>query len=121
MLHLRAHATRQPWSWLIFDVSQGMMKRVLVTRLFTLELAPMIVALALGAYSQRLMPVALTAAAVAIFACVTLSVREGVVLGNWGIVYERKKERFDYWFYIVAHFTFGAFCLACAAITFFRP
>jgi hypothetical protein len=98
------------------------MKRVLVIRLFTLELAPMIGALALSAYSQRLMPLAFAAAAVAIFTFVTLAVREGVVLGK-GVqcVCEREKDSFGYWFYVVAHFSFGAFFLAGAATMFFRP
>jgi hypothetical protein len=97
------------------------MKRVLVIRLFTLELLPMIAALALGAYSQRLMPVAFAAAAVPIFACVALSLREGAVLAKWGFVCERKKDRFGYWFYVGAHSFFGAFCLAAAVISSLPP
>ncbi|HVX91262.1 MAG TPA: hypothetical protein VHC20_06610 [Candidatus Paceibacterota bacterium] len=97
------------------------MKRVLVIRLFTLELLPMIAALALSAYSQRFMPSAFAAAAIAIFTCVSLSLREGAVLAKWGFVCEKKKDRFGYWFYVGAHSFFGAFYLMAAAITFFRP
>ena len=86
-------------------------------RLFILELAPMIAALALGAYSQRLMPLGFAAAAVAIFTCVALSIQEGVVLAKWGFVCQREKERFGYWFYVAAHFTFGAFFLLGAILT----
>ena len=97
------------------------MKRALVIRLFTLELLPMIAALALSAYSQRLMPVAFAAAAVAISICVALSIREGAVLAKWGVVCEKKKDRFGYWFYVAMHSFFGAFFLMGAALTFFRP
>ena len=97
------------------------MKRVLVIRFFALEFLPMIAALALGAYSQRLMPAAFATAAVAIFTCVALSIREGVVLAKYGGVCERKKDRIGYWLYVGVHSFFGAFFLIGAALTFFHP
>lgn len=81
----------------------------------------MIAALALSAYSQRFMPSAFAAAAIAIFACVTLSLREGAVLAKWGVVCEKKKDRFGYWFYVGAHSFFGAFCLAAAVFSSLPP
>ncbi|MBI5381543.1 MAG: hypothetical protein HZA31_06545 [Opitutae bacterium] len=96
------------------------MKRILVIRLFTLELAPMVGSLALSAYSQRLMPLAFAVAAVTIFTFAALALREGVVLGK-GVqcICERNRDKFGYWFYIAVHFSFGAFFLAGAAIMFF--
>ena len=81
----------------------------------------MIGALALSAYSQRLMPAAFAMAAVAIFVCVGLALREGAVLAKWGIVCEKKKDRFGYWFYIATHSFFGAFCLLAAIFSSLPP
>ncbi len=97
------------------------MKRVLVLRLLGLEIVPMIGALALSAYSPRLMPIAFAVAAFAILVSVLLSLHDGAVLRRSGSVVERKNDRAGFWVWITAHFSFGAFCLTCAAVTFFNP
>lgn len=97
------------------------MKRVLVVRLLALEIAPMVGALALSAYSQRLMPLWFSAAALVIFTSVTLSIRDGAVLENWGTVCERKKDGGWFWAWIAMHISFGVFLLAGAVVMLLRP
>ena len=66
------------------------------------------------------MPAAFAAAALAIFTNVTLSIRAGAVLENWGGVCEKKQGIGWFWTWIAMHGLFGAFFLFGAAMTFLR-
>ena len=97
------------------------MKRILAFRLIALELAPIVAALAVSAYSQRLMPPAFLAASIVILLSVTLSIRDGAVLAKYGCVFERRENRGWFWFWVSAHISLAAFCLFAAAIVFLWP
>jgi hypothetical protein len=97
------------------------MQRVLVIRLLSLELGPMIAALTVSAYRQQLMGPAFLTASLLIFASVILSVRDGAVLEKWGYVCERKAEPIWFWFWLSAHCAFAIFCLACGIIVLLWP
>jgi hypothetical protein len=102
------------------------MKRVLVIRLLALELAPMVAALAVSAYSQRLMPAAFLIAGFIIFTSVVLTIRDGAVwargLGSFGgVVCERRNDRGGFWFWVCVHFLWAGFFLSAGAIMFVWP
>jgi hypothetical protein len=96
------------------------MKRTLVIRLLALEIAPIVVGLALLYFYPRFLAPAFAAASLPIFASVTLSVRDGAVLERGGTVCERKEGAW-FWAWIVMHAFFGVFLLAGAVIVFLRP
>lgn len=100
------------------------MKRVLVTRLLALELAPMVAAIIVSAYAQRLMPFAFFAAGLSILLSVILALRDGAVLGTWtfgGVPFERLRDRGGFWFFVCVHFTLAGFFLLAGVIMFVWP
>ena len=100
------------------------MKRSLIIRLITLELAPMVAALVVSTYAQRLMPAALFTAGLTILVSVILSLRDGAVLGSWtfgGVVFERLADRSGFWFFLAVHSVWAAFFLLGGAVTFLWP
>ena len=94
-------------------------KRVLVIRLLALELGPMVAAIAVSAYSQRLMGPAFLVASGVIFSSVILSIRDGAVLERLGYVCERKREPRSFWFWVSAHFYFALFPFIVAILVLF--
>ena len=98
------------------DESRKKLRRMLVIRFLSLELGPMFGAIALSALSQRLMPLWFAAAAVAILGFLALSIRDGVIIREYGLILERKKESRWFWAWIVMHIIVGIFFLAAAAI-----
>lgn len=90
------------------------MKRVLVIRLISLEIVPLIGALAIGYFVQHYFLWAIAAAAVLILASVALSIRDGAVLEHYGRVCERRKEAGWFWAWIVLHACPGIFFLGTA-------
>jgi Ni/Fe-hydrogenase subunit HybB-like protein len=97
------------------------MKRVLVIRLLALELGPLVAALAVSAYSERLMGPAFLAASIVVLLSVILSIRDGAVLEKWGYICERKNEPRSFWFWVAAHFYLALFPFVCAMIILFWP
>jgi len=96
------------------------MKRRLVVRLLALEIAPLLLVLALLYFNPRFLAPALFAASLPIFASVGFSVRDGAVLERGGTVCE-KKEGGWFWWWIAMHAFLGIFLLAGAVIVFVRP
>jgi hypothetical protein len=103
------------------DASQQERRRVLLLRLLSLEILPLIASLLLSACWQRLMSLFFLLTSMAIFANVFLSVFQGVVSGESGRVYERCKHGRWFWFYIAVHAALGAFFLFGSALIFFKP
>ena len=68
------------------------MKRALVIRLLAFELAPMVGALAVGAYSQQLLAPAFLAASLLILLSVALSVRDGCSSREMGLCVREAKR-----------------------------
>ena len=97
------------------------MKRILVTRLLALELGPMVAAIAISAYSQRLMGPAFLTASIVIFSSVILSIRDGAVLERRGHICEREKEPRWFWFWVAAHFYLALFPFVGAMMVMFWP
>ena len=86
-----------------------------------LELAPLVVAIAISAYFQRFMAAIFLGASFVIFSSVLLSVRDGAVLELFGYVCERQTDPRWFWFWLAAHFSFGLFCLLAATMLFLWP
>jgi hypothetical protein len=101
-------------------IGRRKMKRALVIRLLALEIAPLLLGLALLYFYPRLLAPVFAAASIPIFICVCLSVRDGAVLERGGTVCE-KKEGAWFWAWISIHASLGLFLLAGAFLVFLRP
>ncbi len=95
------------------------MKRALAVRLLALEIAPLVLTLALLYFYPHFLAPAFFAASLPIFASVGLSIRDGAVLERGGTVCE-KKEGVWFWAWIAIHAFFGIFLLVGAVLAFAR-
>ncbi len=97
------------------------MKRTLVLRSLTLEIAPMFTAAIASAYMPGLAALAFILAGLLILICAGLCIRDGVVLmSHAGILDYRRKEPFMFWSGVSVHFFMAAFCFFAAGIIIFR-
>jgi hypothetical protein len=97
------------------------MKRVLMIRGLTLEVAPIFAAAAVSAYAPRFGAFAFVLAGLLILISASLSIRDGVVLASKaGILTYRRKEPVMFWFGMCIHFFAAAFCFFAAGISILR-
>jgi hypothetical protein len=97
------------------------MKRVLVLRSLTLEIAPMFTAAIACLYMPRLAALAFILAGLLILISAGLCIRDGVVfMSHTGILDYRRKDPFMFWSGISVHFCLAAFCFFAAGIIIFR-
>ena len=89
--------------------------------MLTLEIGPMIAALAFAALFQAYMGWAFMGVAALVFTNVVLSIRDGAVLQWGGSVSEKKKERGWFWAWSAIHAYFGAFFLAGGLVMLLWP
>ncbi|HEY2083771.1 MAG TPA: hypothetical protein VGI88_13390, partial [Verrucomicrobiae bacterium] len=103
------------------NASQQERSRVLLLRLLSLEILPVIASLLLSACWQRMMSLFFLLTAMAIFANVSLSLYQGVVSRERGRVCERHKHGRLFWFCIAVHAALGVFFLFGSALVFTKP
>jgi hypothetical protein len=97
------------------------MRRVLVIRSLTLEVAPIFAAAVVSAYAPRFGALAFALSGLLILICATLCIRDGVVLvSKAGILSFRHKEPLMFWFGMCVHFLAAAFCFFVVGIIIFR-
>jgi hypothetical protein len=93
-----------------------MLRRRLNLRFLTLEIAPVIAALAFSYFHPRYLLVALCVYSILALVSVSLSIRDGVVQDRYGLIYERRKEKSFFWFYVFGHAFFPLLILSVAAL-----
>jgi hypothetical protein len=93
------------------------MRRVLMVRGLTLEVAPLLAAAAIAGYAQRFATAAFIAAGLLILLGAALCIRDGVVLmSKAGRVTERREEPVTFWLGMMyIHFVPAASCFFAAA------
>ena len=91
------------------------MKRLLVIRLLSLVLAPIVSALVFGYFFQRYFLWAIAAAGCAILTNFALSVRDGAVLERGGTVCVRERDGTWFWIWIALHSSWGLLMLGGTA------
>jgi len=96
------------------------MKRALVIRLLALEIAPVVLGLAVLYFYPRSLAPVFAIASLPVFLSVGLSIRDGAVLERGGTICE-KKEGVWFWWWISMHAFLGLFLLAGAVLVFVRP
>jgi len=90
-------------------------KRILVIRLLSLEVAPLLAAAVISAYAKQFAPATFLIVAIVICINIALSIRDSAVLAKLGYVVERRKERVLFWMGIRLHISIAACCLFAAA------
>ena len=93
------------------------MKRALIIRVLTLELGPLVAALAIAVYAKRLAPMAFVVAAILISISVILSIRDGAVVTRAGDVIDKQTRRIQFWLHIVGHASIAGVCVFGAIYT----
>jgi len=92
------------------------LERRLNVRTLALEIAPFIAAFAFSYFYPRYLLVALCVYSILALVSVSLSIRDGVVLEKYGLVCERDKEKFGFWFWVFWHAFFPLLILSVAAM-----
>jgi hypothetical protein len=85
------------------ESAYGDVQRTLNQRWILLEAGPFVAALVYSYFYPRNVLTALCTYAVLALLNVVMSIREGVILDKYGIVYSRAKERFDFWLWAFWH------------------
>jgi hypothetical protein len=90
----------------------------LVTRLFALEILPLVGALTYSYFHPRMLLIALSVYSVCALTNSFLSIRDGVALGVFGMREERTEDRYWFWYWVIrpALFPILILCIAIAAV-----
>ena len=91
------------------------MKRILVTRLLCLQIAPFLAAALFVRFYPLYLPHALLVAGLIYVVAVALSICDGALIVKGGAVCERSKDGFSFWLWITLQLSLVVFVIAFAS------